>query len=632
MKNGANTPKEPGHKITALTIQEGISRALLNLRRSYTKKASQLTLSADNLPPSNDAIPTEIGVTSWLEIQHVDAAIRGWVQAQESLSNTVSVFPVFDSVETTKQAIEVITEVQRFDHPEEPLPEPSKIPGGYTQVLLLNSAIPEIKDRNTEIIYLVRNGKNVVAHYQDGGKWCNVRREIPGLNDLIANKTQWNDPSEIEKIALFFNCPSPQVRLERSEAELEARKKKQEDLRRKAQEVLFAKNYHADSFKHFIRACRRNDELWEGGAYPTLAKDRQWIIPVRINQNHYTVLVIHFMNEQQVSVKYYNSSGSDLAKDTFTAMAAYFQPHNKTINYQCVSKHDQKDGYNCGVFAFYNAIKIACENLNCENPLLKMLPNEALSDLTKAEYNEIFRRARLQIVDILKRVGHNVSATPDLLVEPFLAEHSILIGTQYLENKLVKLMEAHRQAPSEHTLKSIYKTERRRQKMEKRLEQVRARRRAEDDNIFVRIFDWLTTSSWQSLGAMGLAATLLYFFGLPYAMTEATAVFSSLSLSLPVNPFLSFLLPVLVFTMGVGGLYLIQECFFGDENSGDSLSTVPETASVPPQSEVRLEPSPSTFLPSQGATPAPTDVGADKPEAVNKQENPKTRSEKAATP
>lgn len=632
MKNGVNTPKETGHKVTALAIQEGISRALLNLRRSYTGKASQGTHSSGNVTPSNDAFPTEIGVTSWLEIQHVDGAIGGWVKAQASLSKTVSVFPVFDSKQTIKQAVEVITEVQRVDHPEEPLPEPSKIPDGHTQVLLLNSALPEIKDRNTETIYLVRNGENVVAHYQDGGKWCEVRRQVSEVKDLLADRTEWNDKSEIEKIALIFNCPSPQLRQERFNAELVARKKKQADLRKEAEEALMSKNYHTDSFRHFIIGCRRRNELWEGGVYPEGVKDRQWIIPVRINQNHYTVLVIHFMNEQQASVKYYNSSGADIPADTFTSMDAYFQSRNMTMNYQCVSKHDQTDAYNCGVFAFYHAIKIACENANIDNPLLKMLPNEALSDLTKAEYNEFFRKARLQIVDILKRVGQNVSAAPTLLVEPFSAEQSIVFSKQYLENKLVKLMEAHREAPSEHTLKAIYKAECRRQKMEKRLDQLRARRSVENNNIFVNLFDWVTKSYWPSLGAMGLAASLLYFFGIPYVMKEATTFFSTLSLSFPTNSLSTFLLSVLVFTTGAGALYLIQDDFLREENGEGSLSTVPETASVPPQSEVRLEPNPSTFLPSQGTTPAPTDVGAEKPEPVNDPENPKIRSEKAAAP
>ncbi|MCS5711204.1 hypothetical protein [Candidatus Berkiella aquae] len=126
----------------------------------------------------------------------------------------------------------------------------------------------------------------------------------------------------------------------------------------------------------------------------------QFIIPLRIDGVHYTVAIVDCTAEDTAHIKYYDSMGHDLQDYLKQQLINFFENHFADVTYECVSKHEQKDGYNCGIFASFKAIDLI--NINTQRSE-RLLPN-----LNTQEYHALFNYFRNQVAEMLRLSGCNI--------------------------------------------------------------------------------------------------------------------------------------------------------------------------------------------------------------------------------
>lgn len=139
-----------------------------------------------------------------------------------------------------------------------------------------------------------------------------------------------------------------------------------------------------------------------------LEQYEQWIIPMLINE-HFTVAVVKFdrTHEKLAFVQYYDSCSDDLNSHFKNQLITFFKHLGYKVKYQCVSKHEQKDNHNCGIFVTLKAIDIANSNIGNPERLLKKSKDAY-------DYQQNLNAYRYQIGTLLKEHGKHVVISPKL--------------------------------------------------------------------------------------------------------------------------------------------------------------------------------------------------------------------------
>lgn len=139
----------------------------------------------------------------------------------------------------------------------------------------------------------------------------------------------------------------------------------------------------------------------------------QFVIPFRQDENHYTVAVVNCISDKNengiANIQYYDSLGDELAEHEQTQLCDFFYDLKfDEVNFDCVSVHEQREGYNCGIFASFKAIDLLNANSNLDE---RLLPD--LEKLHKSEYHELFHYFRNRIVEMLRESGCNIALSED---------------------------------------------------------------------------------------------------------------------------------------------------------------------------------------------------------------------------
>lgn len=170
-------------------------------------------------------------------------------------------------------------------------------------------------------------------------------------------------------------------------------------------------------FNLFLTACRQKKELWQDQASAQrISRGDQWVIPMRINGNHFTTLVIHFGANDTFYVKYFNSMAKKTEKDVpyevrevIEGLKAHLNACDNAGyvngNFLDISQNVQKENYNCGVFAFYSSLYLIYKNLK------KVHPSGNYKDWMNSryftrEYDAIMLSAREEMATLLRNHGY----------------------------------------------------------------------------------------------------------------------------------------------------------------------------------------------------------------------------------
>lgn len=139
---------------------------------------------------------------------------------------------------------------------------------------------------------------------------------------------------------------------------------------------------------------------------------QQLIIPIRHHENHYTVAVVHFKKENRkriANIKYYDSMGGDLDDDLKTQLVQFLNSKGYDPQYENYSFDDQREGYNCSIFASYGSIDLA--NLNAGNDENFL---EEIDGLDEEAYKERLDGLRQNImIKLMQRM--NITLSPDYI-------------------------------------------------------------------------------------------------------------------------------------------------------------------------------------------------------------------------
>lgn len=178
-------------------------------------------------------------------------------------------------------------------------------------------------------------------------------------------------------------------------------------------DILLYKYQFVKSFKHgfsiptrekllewFLEASLETQPLFDFSK----SKTRHIIIPINID-SHFSVAVIHLSQgkyQKLAHIQYYNSFGSELDGTYQAALKTFFSKRGCIPKYENVSNHEQKDMYNCGIFAIYKAIELASENAGYK---ISLLP---ASEIESKDYLRWFFEARTFIASILHQQNINV--------------------------------------------------------------------------------------------------------------------------------------------------------------------------------------------------------------------------------
>ncbi|MBS0287155.1 MAG: hypothetical protein JSR17_07660 [Proteobacteria bacterium] len=130
---------------------------------------------------------------------------------------------------------------------------------------------------------------------------------------------------------------------------------------------------------------------------------QQWIIPLLINE-HYCVAVVNkeSFESKTVMIQFYDPYGTDLAQNYRNQLKAFFKRLGYLVKYRCVSRPEQKDNHNCGVFVMLKSIELACANVGSAEQLL------AIQDANRYDYQKRVNQYRYNIGKLLKHYGENV--------------------------------------------------------------------------------------------------------------------------------------------------------------------------------------------------------------------------------
>lgn len=294
----------------------------------------------------SEAVPAEIKSDSWLDTQHVEGTIQSLVAEKPKLRNTVGIFPIF--------TIEIM------------------------EYLAQNAAEEK-----------VIQDLGLPTRRTPAGDLVLVEKPLPSIEGL--NKRQ----------------------LAAREKEHNKRIKEAQERREKAAELLDENDMTTNElFQLFLEAMADSEHPFLGNPKtPNIRFDdcTQFIIPIRKNANHYTTAVVHVYQEEGnwiANIKYYDSMGGEMDDNLQAQLVAFFTSRGYEPQYECVSESDQKEGYNCSIFASFKSIDIANENIGEEDRLL--------DKLTDDNYEQRMNYYRYIVTLKLKEMGQNVSPSEGL--------------------------------------------------------------------------------------------------------------------------------------------------------------------------------------------------------------------------
>ncbi|MBS0286284.1 MAG: hypothetical protein JSR17_03260 [Proteobacteria bacterium] len=348
-------PKESSGKVAAVLDRNSIKlRLQAALKRQILAQVGKNSvLSDDGLEAAGlrdgTEVPDEISTNNWLEWQHVYGLIPALVAQRPHLRNVVGVFPAF-TLNRVNGLIEDAAETKIIDN----LGLKTRVtPDG--DVTLLEKEIPSDKGLT----------KKQLAY------WKGVRTK---------------------------------------------RNKDAKERREQAKALLVQSSLgENESFLLYLEAIGESKEHFLGNPQNrnlTIDNCEQLIIPFHYHDNHYTVAVVHFTEEDDkdiAQIKYYDSMGSDLNDSLKKQLITYCENLGFEAKYECVSKHDQKDGVHCSIFSSFKAIDVANENAGDDERFL--------DKLTDDNYNAIIYMLRYLVSLKLKQSGQNVTPSDDLVSE-----------------------------------------------------------------------------------------------------------------------------------------------------------------------------------------------------------------------
>lgn len=142
------------------------------------------------------------------------------------------------------------------------------------------------------------------------------------------------------------------------------------------------------------------------------------IIPLNINQ-HFRVAIIHIERNdgsKQATIQYYDSTGNDLEDIYQEQLINFFKKFGYIVNYECVSKHEQKENHNCGIFITLKSIDLINEHIGDEQRLLN------IENLDGEDYDKFFNHYRFYIAKLIESSGISVTISQTILQK--IANHS----------------------------------------------------------------------------------------------------------------------------------------------------------------------------------------------------------------
>lgn len=134
---------------------------------------------------------------------------------------------------------------------------------------------------------------------------------------------------------------------------------------------------------------------------------KQIIIPFLINE-HYTVAVVKLSKSTYskiAQIDFYNSYGHNLDERYIHALKQFFVKQGFIPRFDNISKLEQHDSYNCGLYVIHKAIETAANNLGKKERLLPESTND------HASYHTWSLNARSFIADLLSMKNINVQLT-----------------------------------------------------------------------------------------------------------------------------------------------------------------------------------------------------------------------------
>lgn len=138
----------------------------------------------------------------------------------------------------------------------------------------------------------------------------------------------------------------------------------------------------------------------------------QLIIPFRKDGGHFTVAVVHCTqegNQRCAHIKYYDSLGAGLEHQYKSQLSKFFIKMGfQKVLYSCLSQREQKEKYNCGIFAAFKAIDFANAHAGNDERLLINLD---------VDYRELFAYFRCRVVEMLSESGCNISLSQEFITK-----------------------------------------------------------------------------------------------------------------------------------------------------------------------------------------------------------------------
>lgn len=295
-------------------------------------------------PADTQAVPSEIDIDSWLDAEHVEGTIRELVGIRSYLKK-VGVFPVYNNDYIYQVA--QITVYYRIIH--EPV---------YQEMLPSQEPLPERQAIINSDLTPLQKTAQIEARDQEEKKRFQQEKALQKLADQTL--ATWGVTNQT--LLLWY---------------LEA---------------------IASSDHHFLAHAQSVHLTWN--------ECEQFIIPLRKDEIHYTVVVVHFVNAM-ASIRYYDSKGQDIPQYVLDALVFLFDRWGYEVYYSSAAKDEQRDWYNCGIFASLKAIELASENVGQVENLL--------NDLNRKNYDTAFQYYRHLIALLLEKNGFNITLSKGLI-------------------------------------------------------------------------------------------------------------------------------------------------------------------------------------------------------------------------
>ncbi len=128
------------------------------------------------------------------------------------------------------------------------------------------------------------------------------------------------------------------------------------------------------------------------------------VIPFLIRE-HFSISVLKLdksTGKKIAHISYYDSYGYDLDMAYKEQLMTFFAHEGYELKYTCLSKYQQKDNHNCGIFTILKAIDLLYAHAGIEERYLNNLHTN------KHDYNQLFNDYRYQLGLLLKENGTKI--------------------------------------------------------------------------------------------------------------------------------------------------------------------------------------------------------------------------------